>query len=322
MAEEVRREVPLRNKGADTHQAGLLPTCPQREGASDSDGFILVAVLFVLAALAALVGAFAVYASATAVSARVGEGRLQSDALITSALELTASRLIGLDDSHRPSSGAFRFQLGRAKVEVEFRTEGARVDLNFASKPLLAGLFVTLGAKQEDADFAADRIVGWRKKNDVPNRNPEADLYKDAGLKYTPRQAPFQNVAELNFLAGLSPELVERALPFVTVFNGRAEIDANEAEPEVIAALPHMTPDLAAAIVKQRDPRNPSAVVSLLGAAASSVAIGGRSAIRGVVHVILSSGIKVNAEAVIVVQESAAQPYRILAWRDDYGGAF
>ena len=288
----------------------------------NSEGFIVVAVLLILAALAALVGAFAVYADNTAVSVRVGDGRLQTDALINSAVELTAYRLIGLDDTSRPSSGAFRFQLGHAKVAVEFRTEGARIDLNFAPKELLSGLFATLGAKQEDADFAADRVIGWRKKNEVPNRNPEADLYKDAGLKYAPRQTPFQNVAELRFLLGVSPALVERALPFVTVFNGRAEIDVDEAAPEVVAALPHMTPDLAAAILKQRDPQNPRAVANLLGEAGASVAVGGRAATRVIIHAALDTGAKVNAEVVILVQESSAEPYRVLAWRDDYDGVF
>ncbi|MCI0598015.1 MAG: general secretion pathway protein GspK, partial [Beijerinckiaceae bacterium] len=91
------------------------------------NGFILVAVLWILAALAALASVYAVYLANTAAAARGYGYRLQTRALVTSGLELTAYRLIGLDDAQRPTSGAFGFQLGFARVSVEFRSEGARI---------------------------------------------------------------------------------------------------------------------------------------------------------------------------------------------------
>ena len=155
----------------------------------------------------------------------------------------------------------------------------------------------------------------------LPNcKTKEADRYRTAGLNYAPRQAPFQNVAELHFVLGLPPNLLERALPFVTVFNGHAEIDVNEAAPEVIESLPHMTPDLAAAILKQRDPRNPQAVLQL-ASAASGVTSGGRRAIRATIHGTLEDGRKIKAEVVFLVADSSPNPYRILAWKDDLDGA-
>ena len=68
--------------------------------------------------------------------------------------------------------------------------------------------------------------------------NDEEALYAAAGLNYGPRQSLFTNVNELALVAGLPPALVDRALPFVTVFNGSAGVDATIAAPEVIAALP------------------------------------------------------------------------------------
>ncbi|MGH6852581.1 MAG: general secretion pathway protein GspK, partial [Methylocella sp.] len=234
---------------------------------------------------------------------------------------LTAYRLIGLDDASRPSSGAFDFQLGRSHVGVEFRSEGARIDLNLAPKALLSGLFVVLGAKPGDADSYADHIIAWRTKAPPGSQNPEAAAYKDAGLNYGPRQAPFQNAAELRLVRGLPAALVDSALPFVTVFNGRAEIDVNEAAPEVVAALPNMNANVVDEILKQRDPQNPQKVLGLLGAAASSVAVGGRKATRAAVHITLDTGRKVNADAVILITgNNSPEPYRVLAWRDDFDG--
>jgi len=169
---------------------------PELKVALDADGFILVAVLWILAALAALASVYAVYIANTAISARAYDHRLQTEALVTAGLELTAYRLIGFDDNSRPSSGAFAFQIGGSDIGVEFRSEGARIDLNLAPKPLLSGLLAALGAKPNDADSFADHIVAWRTKPPPGGQNPEADAYKDAGLDYRPRQAPFQSAAE------------------------------------------------------------------------------------------------------------------------------
>jgi len=290
------------------------------KNAPGADGFIIVAVLWILAALSALAAVYAVFVANTAMAARVYDSRLATEALIAAGLELTAYRLLGFDDASRPSSGAFDFQIGRSHVGVAFRSEGARIDLNFAPKALLSGLCGVLGAKPEDADSYADRIIAWRTKPPQGNQT-EADAYKDAGLNYGPRQAPFQNAAELRLVRGLPAALVDNALPFVTVFNGRAEIDVNEAAPEVVAALPNINSNVVDAILQQRDPLNPQKVLSLLGTAASSVAVGGRKAARAALHITLDTGRKVNADAVLLIGENnSPEPYRILAWRDDFDG--
>lgn len=300
--------------------AGKAIPRPEFGNGQGKSGFILAAVLWILAALAALASVYAVYIGNTALAARSYGYRVEVRAFVAAALELTAYRLIGFDDTSRPSSGAFTFRLGQSEAAVSFRSEGARIDLNAAPKALLSGLFAGLGAKLEDAEFYADRVVAWRTKPPSADRNPEAEAYSKAGLTYGPRQGPFQNAAELRLVQGLPEALVAAALPFVTIFNGRPEIDVNEAPPEVIAALPHMGPDTVADILRQRDPLNPQAVLGLLGEARSSVAVGGRKAVRVSVRFGLETGRKVSAEAVLLVAENGADPYRILAWRDDFDG--
>ncbi len=296
----------------------MLPT--EARATHGSDGFILVVVLWILAALAALASTYAVYLANTAAATRSYDDRIQARALITSGLELTAYRLIGFDDASRPTSGAFGFEIGSSRVDVEFHSEGARIDLNLAPKPLLTSLFAVLGVAPEDAGAYADRIIAWRTKPPPGVQNAEAEAYRDAGLSYAPRQAPFQNVAELRLVRGMPSELVDAAVPFVTIFNGRAQIDVNEAPPQVVYALPGINPDAAEQILKQRDPRNPQAVLRLLGPAQSSVAIGGRRATRASVHVGLDTGRKVNADVVLLITDNNPEPYRILAWRDDFDG--
>ncbi len=292
-----------------------FPPRGEREG-----GFIIIAVLWILAALATLASIYAVYAGNTAVAARISGDRLQSDALIDAGLELTALQLLGRSKDEPLSTGDFRFRLSGGEVEAAFRSDGGLIDLNDAPKELLAGLFTTLGAKDDDAASYADRIVGWRTKNTNATQNKELDAYKDAGLKYPPRQSPFQNVAELRFVLGLPPAIVDAATPFVTIYNGMAQIDVSVAPPEVIQSIPKLSPDIVKTVIDQRGALDEKALESLLGPAKDSVSLEPRKAARVNLKIRLSDGRHVNAEVVISVNEKDTKPYYILAWRDDFDG--
>jgi general secretion pathway protein K len=285
------------------------------------DGFIIVAVLWILGALAALASIYAIYVTKTAISLSVNDDRLQAEALVTAGLELTAYRLSATDVDARPAQGAFRFRLGRSDVAVDFRSEAARIDLNMAPKALLAGLFAGLGARNDMAESYADRIIGWRQKGDVEGENNEAAAYRTAGLGYGPRQGPFPDVGELWLVLGLPPALVERALPFVTVFSGRADVDVLNAAPEVIAALPGMTPDRLYRILGQRGPgaANAQIVQGLLGSAQAASIQGGK-AMRVTVRIAFDNGRRVSAETVILPLDDADKPFRVLSWHDDFDG--
>ncbi|HET6379092.1 MAG TPA: type II secretion system protein GspK [Methylocella sp.] len=287
-----------------------------------NSGFILVTVLWIFAALAALASLYAVYLGNTAAAARSYDARLQLRGLVTAGVELTAYQLIGYDDASRPTSGAFDFRLGRSQVHAEYRSEGARIDLNAAPKALLAGLFTVLGAKPDEANSFADRIVAWRSKAADGRQRPEAEAYRAAGLPYGPREAPFLNTAELRLVLGLPPALVNAALPFLTIYNGRAEIDPNEAPPQVVAAVPKMNPGLMSDILRLRDPRKPQAVMGLLGEARASFAVGARKATRVLLHIILDTGRPVDADVVFVIADNSPDPYRIAAWHDTLDGTF
>ncbi len=282
------------------------------------DGFVIVAVLWILAALAALVSVYSVHVIDTAAGSKLGETRLEAEALIKAGVELVAYRLIASTEKVPPTSGSFTSRIGKAQVEVGFRSEGARVDLNEAKKPLLAGLLGALGAGTDEAAYYADRIIGWRTKPKAGGGNAEALSYQRAGSRSLPRQEAFQNVAELRLVLGLPAELVERMLPYVTVFNGRAEIDPMVAEPTVLLALPKITPILVEEVLDVRQSGEPRRVLDLLGEARTSVAPELRKAVRVNLRIRFDRGRRVAAEVVILLMDGGQDPYRVLAWRDDF----
>jgi general secretion pathway protein K len=290
-----------------------------RNGAHD--GFIIVAALWILGALAALCSIYAAYIVSTVTDQAVDDDRLQAEASVSAALEVTTYH-ITRNKENRPTRGAFSLRTGRAAVMVSYRSEAARVDLNMASKGLLAGLFATIGARYLDAGIYADRIVGWRTKpaaqtNDL---DQEASAYRTAGLDYRPRGAPFVHVDELWRVLGLPASLVERAMPYVTIFSGRPEINVLDAAPQVVAALPGMTSERLDAALKQRDvrPINGDKVLALLGEGRTAATVEGSRATRVTVQINFDNGRLVGSEVVILVLDDPNQPYRILSWEDDF----
>ena len=300
----------------------MIADAPGRSNPGER-GFILVAVLWILAALATLASVYAVYADNAAFAIHINDDRLRIRASVLSGIELTAYQLTSAAKDAAPPRGGFVLRLARSRVEVSFVAEGARVDLNAATKEMLAGLFEAVGAKPDNASDYADRVIGWRKKGVVAGQNDEAALYKNAGYAYAPRQAPFRNALELPLVLGIPPGIVERALPHLTIFNGQAQIDIRVAEPLVLSALPKVGPDQVKQILARRDQTAPDdkSLLQWLGPASAGATIKTTPACRIRVDVALDDGRTAKAEVVILVLEGEDQPFRVLSWRDDVDGS-
>src|SRR5436853_3439062 len=209
---------------------------------SGRDGFIVVAVLWILAALATLVTIFSMYVINSATAFTVHDERLQAEGLARAALELSVYRATAAPQGQTATRGTLLFRLGTALVNAEFVSEAARIDLNAAPKELLSGLFAGLGASRGQADSYADRILGWRNPPPQDNSRNEAADYRTAGMMYGPRGAPFPHTGELSLVLGIPEVMVARAFPYVTVYSGQPQINIFTAAPQVLAAVPGMDP--------------------------------------------------------------------------------
>lgn len=289
---------------------------PQHARQNNARGFIVVAVLWMLAALSALVLIYLTFVTNTAVVVAGGAERVQGEALVTAGVELAVFRLVGAPEATRTTSGAFNAKVGAGRVAVTFRSEAARIDLNAAPRTLLAGLMVSLGASSANAEGFADRIVAWRTPKESGADDPESSFYRTSGAPYLPRHAPFPQAEELWLVRGVPPLLIEKMLPFVTVFSNQPSVNVLDAAPQVLAALPGMTPEklqsvLAARAEPAADPRVVSAAVGGEGASFS-----GSKAYRITVEATTANGNRSAAEAVVLLLEGDAQPYRVLSWRN------
>ena len=329
-------------------------------------GFVLIAVLWILAALATLASIYSSYTVNTAAASRVADDRVQAEASIRAGVEMAVFRQLALPEKARPARGGFDMRVGRTGVAVRFRSEAARIDLNAAPADLLAGLFTAVGVDSSRAETFAERIVGWRTKatagadaerggrraTDKEDKAAKEDkLYSEQHMPYPPRHAPFDNALELSLLPGISLAVVERVLPFVTVFSGRADVDVSSADPTVLSALPEMTPQILGAVLNARvsDPGDGRALLELLGPAKSHATAEASKAFRASIAVDFDNGRRVHAEVVFRLKDQGdddqggkdqggkdqgkdqggkdqdakdqdAEPYELLYWRDDFDG--
>jgi general secretion pathway protein K len=294
----------------------MKPTLIGKGGQDRERGFIVVAVLWILATLSALVMIYLVYVTDTAVIVAGTSDGIQREALVSAAVELAAYRLTAVSETDRPSHGEFTTRVGAARVSVAFRSEDARVDLNAAPKALLSAFIHGLGAKPSDADSYADHIIAWRSPLKGGASDPEDAFYGTMGARYLPRHAPFPGTEELWLVQGIPAPLIESMLPFLTVFSNLESINVIDAAPEVLQALPGMTPDRLQAVLSQRDSPgiDPNSIAQLAGS--SGAAPRASPAYRLTIAVELGGGRRDGAEVVMLLIDSGDEPYRVLSWRN------
>ena len=284
-------------------------------------GFIVIAVLWILAALSALVLIYLTFVTNTAAVVAGSTDRVQTEALVGAGVELAAFQLAGRSEAARPTSGTFNARVGNGRVFVTFRSEAARIDLNAAPKGLIAGLMIGFGASPSSAASYADRILAWRASTELGDDDPENSLYRTSGSPYLPRHAPFPAAEELWLVRGIPPAIVESMLPFVTVFSNVALINVLDAAPQVLAALPNITPESLQSVLAQRgDPTlDPRSLIGMAGGEGATLS--GSRAYRISVDAELPDGRRSSAEVVVLLLESGDEPYRVLSWRNASDGS-
>ena len=122
-----------------------------RKGPTTSSGFVLIAVLWIIATLSTLATIYALYVNATATGLNAYDRELIAEGASRAAVELAALRILSTPEQARPHSGKLELVLGNTQVRARYESEGCRVDLNSASKELLEALFLASGAADDAA---------------------------------------------------------------------------------------------------------------------------------------------------------------------------
>lgn len=204
------------------------------------EGAALVLVLWLIALLTALVGAFALTSRVGGMQGSVLRGNARAQELARAGLEYAAWRMQQPPEGRWQADGRrYRWTYAGVPVEIRVVDESGKVDLNSADAALLAGLLRALGVEPGRDQRLANAIADWRDPDSLSpaGGGAEDQQYAAAGLPYGAKDAPFETIGELRLILGMDAELYRRLLPNVTLYSQQARPQAAFAPPAVLTAL-------------------------------------------------------------------------------------
>ncbi len=199
-------------------------------------GFALLIVLWGLVLIAFLIGHVASTGRAAADIAGSLQRRAILQAQVQGGVQTAIFHVLDQGDGYWPADGASHvLTIPGGAMTIRITDESDKINVNRASPALLAALFRNLGANAGMANDLATEIADWREAGNRPWPAKTA-AYLAASLSYLPPEAPFQNQDELLLLPGMSPALLQAALPHLTLFS-TAGPRPTSPDPVVRAAL-------------------------------------------------------------------------------------
>lgn len=232
----------------------------------------------------------------------------------------------------------FAFPSGQAVVEVI--PETAKLNVNQVPPEQLYTLLLALGAGPDKAQEVTAAIVDWR----TPQPPGASSLWDQFSLgrnpSFPPRHASLEEIEELLLAKGMTPELFYggferdakgrlRPRPglkdCLSVYGATGSVDANTAEPAVLAAV-GLPPDLIATVVagRQQMPFRTAEQLTALGAS-DRLKIGGllmytlraTARLRAPNGGLLDSRRSVEALIRFMDTKQFSEPFHVLRWYDN-----
>ncbi|HET6762736.1 MAG TPA: type II secretion system protein GspK [Longimicrobiaceae bacterium] len=233
-------------------------------------GFALIAVLWLLVAIAAGSLAFSLRARDRRRVAANGSELVRARAAAEAGLERVR---MGLEQRARgeeriltrggpttdvdpwwyldgvaPDSGALRTE----RYSATLRDANSALNLNRASEDQLRRLMIALRVDAGVADRLAQCIMDWKDPDDLHRgRGAERAEYIRLDSPVLPANAPFLELRELLYVKGMTRAVYDRILPHLTLL-GTGQVNLNTAPEPVLLALPGITPEAAEVILRDR----------------------------------------------------------------------
>ncbi|MBC7988045.1 MAG: general secretion pathway protein GspK [Luteimonas sp.] len=233
--------------------------------------------MWLIALLTALVGAFALTARIENLQGRVLSQGVVAEQAARAGLEYAMVRVVDPEPTRQwlPDGRPYQWRFGDAAITVKIVDETAKVDLNAAEEPLLNALFRTVGAEPDLAASVASAIIDWRDPDPLsqPQGGAEDPQYAAAGRPYGAKDAPFDTVAEVEQVLGMTPALYAKVAEHLTVYTGQAQPDQTYASAEVLQAM-GVDPT---AILQQRSESPLPGQQSLVGSGSGTYSIDSRA---------------------------------------------
>lgn len=287
------------------------PTTTERE-----NGVALLAALWIVALIAALAASFAATTRTESALTRNLADRWQARHRAEAGIQIAVAQLLaGASPRAFCADGRpFKVSFEGYAIEVTVTDEGGKIDLNEAPTTLLSRLFRAVGAPADEATAIADATADWRDRDS--DRRPfgaENDDYRRAGLAVGAKNAPFETIAELASVKGVTAALFERIRPHVTVHSHSPGLDPLVSTPLALAAVPGFSAETARDYVAIRTCTGPPPPPLLEAQPHFAPSAHLAYAVTATAHG--DAGTTVHREAVVGINFTAGKPLLFLDWR-------
>jgi general secretion pathway protein K len=283
-------------------------------------GIAIVLVLWLTVLLTVIAAGFAYSMRTEALAARNAVSLAQARGLADGAIMRVAFELMRprtVSELWQADGAVHVWDEGGVRIAANAIDESGKIDLNTALDALLKGLLQSAGGL--DADAAArmvDVIDDWKTPGDLRRPNgAKAPEYQAAGLTYKPANAPFESVAELQRVLGMTPALYAAIANDLTVFSKSPGISPAYASRSALLALPGATAEIVDTYLEQRKnalaARLPLPAFPLAGFAAAPVNLW-----RIRAEATMPDGTTFIREAVLRPGGDTLHPVTVLAWQE------
>jgi general secretion pathway protein K len=190
-------------------------------------GFALLMVLWTMGMLALLVAQFTTTGrTETRVTANLRANAAAQAAADGALYEAILRLLQGVwppDDRPR----AIRTQDG--VVEIRIQNQASKTNPNMATVEALQALLTRLGIDAGKATALARAVVDWRSSGAKSvSGGSKISQYQAAGLPYAPASKLFDSLEEVGQVVGMTPALLARIKPFLSVYQDSDSSNADE----------------------------------------------------------------------------------------------
>jgi general secretion pathway protein K len=265
-----------------------------RQRASDR-GFALLLVLWSLVLVTLIITSLTAGARSDARIAINLRAAATAEAAADGAVYEALFHVLDTGQAHWNADGApHRLAWSGGTILIRIEDESGKVNPNDASPELLRALLRALGVDDAEATRIAAAIVDWRSPD--PGSllgGTKLAQYRAAGLPYAPPDAPFRSLDELGAVRGVTPDILARLAPVLSLAND-GDPDATRAPPPVARAL--------------RDIAGNAADAGAQGMHDAAGAVTIIAALSG------SDGTHVDRRAVIRLTGGEARPYGVIGW--------
>jgi general secretion pathway protein K len=282
-------------------------------------GIALLLVVWLLALLAIISVAITADARTSVRIARNLVDGAQVQSLADGGIWWAVARIADPDRAAhlRPDGTPYQIVLDGHDLDITVQDERGKLDINAAPIEALAKLLGNIGVDGDVANGLAQAVGRYRERQKALRSTATASTRTPVPTGPQTNEPPFRTVEDLRLIEGLTPEVYQRILAFVTVYSTEPRVNPMTAPREVLLSLPGIDTGAVEELLRRRaaaaSETAPSDTLAALPAAGRSLTWADASIVTVRSTARLKNGTAFVREA--VVELGGERPFKVLAWR-------